>query len=1544
MLQRWGRADLAEDHLGQDPAAEPRTEGQGLVEFALILPLLLLLLLGIVEGARITWAFVTVQEAAREAARYAVSGQPYNQNGDPWAFGASLADGYNLGLCLRGIDDFGSCDTVDPTAADAIDRVEAISNVAIRHAAQLNVERYAITSRVYTATGYYDMPRTLGVLVIGQRDETDVTGTPDDAGREGLNVWVQVYYNVEMVDPIYAGLVSWITGGQNFIRVFGSAQMQNEGVDAALGSVPPVGIATPVPPQGPGGGAPSGWQPIIISPDGVTFEAGRPMRVRIEQHTAGNHYDIHLGPVIICSDVVANNFGIAEPTCLIPPDFPPGENYELYSTLRGDTTKVAGEVYVTVTRISQPTLLIADGNTWPAGSQITIQVRSHDPNQRYDIYFSGTHIGTTEATNPYGDVGFIWQIPSNTPPRELPSFYDVESLLQGTTSPRVAHTFLSVTTPQILVQGGNTWPAGVILRANLRRHAPNRSYEVRCNGESVGSFLTDSEGRSIATIFCTVPATFPDTVPPNGYYTIVSYDNGIPIGHANVTISTPTEPYLNVVGGYDWPAGSPIEIQMFKHLPNRNYRLFFEDWIVTPSITTDDAGYAQTSYLIPITATQATTYTLRSYDIASAQAVATRTLTVRAVPQLTVLEGNIVQPGTLIHINLRGHAAYTVYSLFLDGILIGSIQTDGNGEATFAYDLDRFNRMGGPFDLESRLGGTRAGHTQLSIVAPDLQVMGIELPPNPVFNVPIPITVTVRNSSTVTVAGTYFDTDIYVDPAHVPDVMVPYPPGDFKLWIDQLEPFGIAALVQEVVLYGGGQHHIYARTNTSQYILERDRDSFANNMVHVTVQPTTCASRIEEALTDDTQLDSAWSPGWNAVAYGNANDTPPTASHTLANDVISLTSEGSSPNPNPSTDDDRGGYYLVYQQIAGDFDVSVRLTQQGNLPNGTLNGWARFGLEVRESTSSTARKLYLMRSKSNGIQVGRRTSNGGSISANTIPNTSGLSLPVWLRIVRYGNDFALYYATTTNVPPSGDDWTYFSTFSISMSDPVLVGLANASASDTAANTVRFDNFRLCLDPTNLSGCGEVLERDGLVVIDATNHVQNVPRSSKQWQEVTKGGYRVMQALPDSGSTIDSNITTTSPELQYQVNFATPGDYYIWVYGAGPNTSGDSLHIGLNGTVQSTSSQIDLDDTDTVRWSNTRTNGTQAILSGVSAGVNLINVYMREDGVWFSKILLTTDPNFVPTKPMAQSACSVTAPPDPYPPGLMICTPPNAPLLKNGNFEQNPGYQTAWVYPPSGVNISANNPHSGSLGLRMASYQTGSGFTRPWCYQEFTMPDWITTTTTMKLRLWKSVNYMNTREITDTLQVVLRTTGITPTLVSTPTVIARGDEGCSSVCDEHYQGEWDLARAMRESGQNPVNYAGQPLQLYFYDDSNSLDCTNFGPTCFNTEFYLDDISLEVCTTQPLPPLDETKAVIRGNLRIIQNGQRIQKQGVRVWAYRQNGAMLTTYSIHDSTYGFYNIEPGEYVIYAEWWDGADLYNALTTKRVSAGIQYWVNLDLY
>jgi hypothetical protein len=53
-----------------------KTKGQGLLEFALILPILLGILLGIVEAAMVIQGHLAAQHVAREAARWAVTYQP----------------------------------------------------------------------------------------------------------------------------------------------------------------------------------------------------------------------------------------------------------------------------------------------------------------------------------------------------------------------------------------------------------------------------------------------------------------------------------------------------------------------------------------------------------------------------------------------------------------------------------------------------------------------------------------------------------------------------------------------------------------------------------------------------------------------------------------------------------------------------------------------------------------------------------------------------------------------------------------------------------------------------------------------------------------------------------------------------------------------------------------------------------------------------------------------------------------------------------------------------------------------------------------------------------------------------------------------------------------------------------------------------------------------------------------------------------------------------------------------------------------------------
>ncbi|HYM16574.1 MAG TPA: TadE/TadG family type IV pilus assembly protein [Dehalococcoidia bacterium] len=57
------------------PRQRIRERGQTLAEFALVAPLLMILIMGLVDLARAMESHVTLQEAARDAARYAVTGR-----------------------------------------------------------------------------------------------------------------------------------------------------------------------------------------------------------------------------------------------------------------------------------------------------------------------------------------------------------------------------------------------------------------------------------------------------------------------------------------------------------------------------------------------------------------------------------------------------------------------------------------------------------------------------------------------------------------------------------------------------------------------------------------------------------------------------------------------------------------------------------------------------------------------------------------------------------------------------------------------------------------------------------------------------------------------------------------------------------------------------------------------------------------------------------------------------------------------------------------------------------------------------------------------------------------------------------------------------------------------------------------------------------------------------------------------------------------------------------------------------------------------------
>lgn len=98
----------------------------------------------------------------------------------------------------------------------------------------------------------------------------------------------------------------------------------------------------------------------------------------------------------------------------------------------------------------------------------------------------------------------------------------------------------------------------------------------------------------------------------------------------------------------------------------------------------------------------------------------------------------------------------------------------------------------------------------------------------------------------------------------------------------------------------------------------------------------------------------------------------------------------------------------------------------------------------------------------------------------------------------------------------------------------------------------------------------IKEQNGQVVIESESANIVVPRNGQTWTYYhgfpinSFGCGAAVFAGPDSGVQIDTGYATTSPELRYQIQFTTPGTYYVWLRGQAGNTNNNSVHVGIDG--------------------------------------------------------------------------------------------------------------------------------------------------------------------------------------------------------------------------------------------------------------------------------------------------------------------------------------------------------------------------------------------
>ena len=170
------------------------------------------------------------------------------------------------------------------------------------------------------------------------------------------------------------------------------------------------------------------------------------------------------------------------------------------------------------------------------------------------------------------------------------------------------------------------------------------------------------------------------------------------------------------------------------------------------------------------------------------------------------------------------------------------------------------------------------------------------------------------------------------------------------------------------------------------------------------------------------------------------------------------------------------------------------------------------------------------------------------------------------------------------------------------------------------------------------GVGGSFQQDasGVVSMEAEHYQGSVVSADgHEWLSAggTYGGYSGTDALaaePNNGARVD-NFVGNSPRLDYTVNFTQAGTYYVWVRGMGPTGNDDSLHVGLDGAAQSSSDRIaGFPNSTTWAWRAITMDGPVATINVASAGVHTVNVWMREDGFVFDKLVLTPDATFNPS--------------------------------------------------------------------------------------------------------------------------------------------------------------------------------------------------------------------------------------------------------------------------------------------------------------------------
>ena len=194
--------------------------------------------------------------------------------------------------------------------------------------------------------------------------------------------------------------------------------------------------------------------------------------------------------------------------------------------------------------------------------------------------------------------------------------------------------------------------------------------------------------------------------------------------------------------------------------------------------------------------------------------------------------------------------------------------------------------------------------------------------------------------------------------------------------------------------------------------------------------------------------------------------------------------------------------------------------------------------------------------------------------------------------------------------------------------------------DTAAtpNTIAADSRVVFFPP------GRVVESNGFIVVEAENYDRNL---DALWVRDTTRG------TPSGGASMvvpngAPGQSEGNTKIEFDVEFASAGTYYVWVRGSGDNGNDDSVwfHIDgdgdnlterpferdpASGAADNSASMSGYQPQADFVWRSDSQDGPDPYTVEVPApGPRAIALARREDGTFVDKILLTTDSAFTPT--------------------------------------------------------------------------------------------------------------------------------------------------------------------------------------------------------------------------------------------------------------------------------------------------------------------------